>query len=222
MQDEDVRASCFSQLAVLQAQFGEDVPYRDGLDRGFTFRSSRVPYLNYQKGIYRAAVQRGRACLSINTSVRSPYEDEQTPDGFLYDYRAGDVDQPDNRALRAAHELRVPIVYFVGTRPGWYRPLYPTYVLQDAASRVASSSRRELGPGQWTSANPLTSTIPSSAATPSATCGHDSIRPASAAVCCLRTGTAARSVDYERSDSSTRRTSRPTPTSRARHRSRTA
>jgi hypothetical protein len=70
----------------------EDVPYRDGLDRGFAFRGRRVPYLNYQKGIYRAAVQGGPACLSINTSFRSPYEDEQTPIGFLYDYRAGDVD----------------------------------------------------------------------------------------------------------------------------------
>jgi len=86
----------------------EDVPYRGGLDRGFAFRGQRVPYLSPQKGIFRVAVQRGPAALSIQTSANSPYRDVETPDGFLYEYRAGSIDQPDNRALRSAHELRVP------------------------------------------------------------------------------------------------------------------
>ncbi|HXY84815.1 MAG TPA: HNH endonuclease, partial [Gaiellaceae bacterium] len=111
--------------------FGEDVPYSGGLDRGFTFRGRRVPYLNRQKGIFRAAVQRGPAALSIQTSANTPYSDVETPEGFLYDYRAGALDQPDNRALRAAHELQVPIVYFLGTRPGWYRANVPFFVIND-------------------------------------------------------------------------------------------
>jgi len=146
--DEDVRASCFGQLAVLCAEFGEDVPYRGGLDRGFVFRGRRVPYLTYQKGIYRAAVQRGPAALSINTSYESPYEDEATADGFLYAYRAGDVDQPDNRALHAAFGLQVPLVYFVGTRPGWYQPHFPCFIVgDDPASRIVVVSKGTmLGP----------------------------------------------------------------------------
>ena len=52
-------------------------------------------------------------------------------DGFLYAYRAGDVNQPDNRALRTAHELQVPIIYFIGTRPGWYKPEFPCFVRAD-------------------------------------------------------------------------------------------
>jgi putative restriction endonuclease len=131
VRDEDVRVSCLGQLAILCAEFGEDVPYRGGLDRRFVFRGVRVPYLTPYKGIYRAAVQRGRAALSINTSFDSPYDDAETPDGFLYAYRAGEVDQPDNRALRDAYHLQVPIVYFVGTRPGWYKPIYPCYVIED-------------------------------------------------------------------------------------------
>jgi len=107
------------------------VPYRGGLDRKFVFRGERVPYLTPAKGIFRARAQRGRAALSINTSVDSPYDDEETDDGFLYAYRAGSVDQPDNLALRLAYELQVPIVYFVGTRPGWYKPLFPCYVIED-------------------------------------------------------------------------------------------
>lgn len=149
MLDEDVRTSCFDQLAVLAAQYGEDVPYRGGLDRRFVFRGERVPYLTPYKGIYRAArVQRGPAALSINTSVDSPYADEMTEDGFLYAYRAGDIDQPDNRALRAAFELQVPVVYFWGTRPGFYKPIFPAFIVADdpATGFVTVSVGRMMGP----------------------------------------------------------------------------
>ena len=42
---------------------GEDIPYLGALANGFPFRGRRVPFLNYQKGIYRAAVQTGPAAL---------------------------------------------------------------------------------------------------------------------------------------------------------------
>jgi putative restriction endonuclease len=137
-----------AHLSILVAGFGEDVPYTNGLDRGFPFRGVRVPYLNRQKGIYRAAAQRGPAALSIQTSARSPYDDEILADGFAYAYRAGDVDQPDNRALRAAYELQVPFVYFIGTRPGWYKPLFPCFVRADdpVARRVTVTPGAMTGP----------------------------------------------------------------------------
>jgi putative restriction endonuclease len=148
MQDEDVRTSCFAHLAILCARFGADVPYVGGLDAGFPFRGRRVPYLNRQKGIFRAAVQHGPAALAIQTSANTPYRDVETPDGFLCDYREGAIDQPDNRALRAAHALRVPLVYFVGTRPGWYRPNFPFYVIADnpATRQVLVAPGAMVGP----------------------------------------------------------------------------
>lgn len=124
-----------ARLSLLVAEFGEDIPYAGALANGFPFRGSRVPFLNYQKGIYRAAVQKGPAALSIQTSSKSPYDDEVIADGFLYAYRAGAVDQPDNRALRAAHQLQVPVVYFIGTRPGWYKPVFPCFVREDVPAR---------------------------------------------------------------------------------------
>lgn len=148
MRDEDVRAACFASLDVLCAEFGDDIPYRRGLDRGFAFRGQRVPFLNYQKGIYRAAIQRGPAALSINTSFASPYDDEETEAGFLYAYREGPIDQPDNRALRSARDLGVPLVYFVGTRAGYYRPIFPCFVLEDepVARRVTVTVGAMTGP----------------------------------------------------------------------------
>jgi putative restriction endonuclease len=146
--DEDVRTACFLALDVLRAQFGDELPYTGGLDRGFAFRGRRVPFLNYQKGIYHAAVQRGTAALSIVTSANTPYDDEPSEEGFLYAYRAGSLDQADNRALRAAHTSGVPLVYFIATRPGWYEAISPVYVLEDRPTerRVLVSLGRRIGP----------------------------------------------------------------------------
>lgn len=148
MPDEALRASCFASLDVLCATHGEDVPYRGGLDAGFAFRGRRVPFLSTQKGIFRAAAQEGEAALAIQTSAKSPYDDEETPDGFYYAYRSGSIDQPDNRALRAAYVQGVPLVYFVATVPGRYKPLYPVYVIGDdpMLRRVLVSPGRMIGP----------------------------------------------------------------------------
>ncbi len=141
MRDDDLRAVCFLTLDALRAQHGGDeLPYAEVLGRGFTWRNSRVPFLNPQKGIYRAARQTGPAALSVMTSVNSPYDDEETPDGFLYAYRAGSIDGADNRALLEAHRLQVPIVYYVGTRRGWFHPMYPTYVTENLPERAARTS----------------------------------------------------------------------------------
>jgi putative restriction endonuclease len=129
--DEDVRMSCMLRLAVLRGRLGDELPYKDCLDEGFQFRGARVPFFNLQKGIFRAKVQRGPAALSIQTSAKSPYGDALTDLGLRYAYRAGAVDQPDNRALRAAFELQVPLVYFGATRAGWYQADYPYYVTAD-------------------------------------------------------------------------------------------
>jgi hypothetical protein len=117
--DDDVRASCFGALDVLRAQYGAEIPYRGGLDQGFAFWGQpRVPFLNFQKGIYRARAQRGPAALSVQTSANSPYGDAPSELGFRYAYRSGSIDQADNRALRAAHALVAPLVYFIATKPG--------------------------------------------------------------------------------------------------------
>jgi putative restriction endonuclease len=118
------------------------------LSEGFAFRGSRVPFLSTQKGIFRAAAQSGPAALSIQTSWKSPYGDAEVEAGYLYAYRAGSIDQPDNRALRAAFDLQVPIVHFVATRPSYYRPIYPCFVAADdpIAQRVLVSPGKMVGP----------------------------------------------------------------------------
>ena len=132
MRDDDVRSACFAALDVLQATWGADVPY-EALREGFNFRGRRVPFPSRGFGIYRSReAQRGPAALSVNSSFKQDrYRDEQTPEGVLYRYQGDDPENYFNRWLRSAHLLDVPIVYFVGTRPNHYQPIYPTYVAED-------------------------------------------------------------------------------------------
>jgi hypothetical protein len=102
--------------------------------RASHFAAAVFPTSAVKKASSERPSSRGPAALSIQTSANTPYRDVETRDGFLYDYRAGAVEQPDNRALRAAHDLQVPLVYFVGTRPGWYRPNFPFFVIADDPS----------------------------------------------------------------------------------------
>lgn len=147
MRDDDVRSACFAALDVLQAKWGPDLPARL-LAEGFAFRGQRVPFVS-QPGIWRSRVQRGNAALSVRTVFgQTRYRDEATPEGVLYAYQGDDPDNHFNRWLRNAHLLGVPIVYFVGTRPGRYHPIYPTYVERDepAELRVLLTFGKMRGP----------------------------------------------------------------------------
>ncbi len=142
-QDEALRAVCFAALDVLRARHGEELPLKDGLDQGFYFDGGRVPFLNHQKGIFRAARQHGPAALSVMTSSKSPYDaDEETAEGFWYAYRSGEKGERDNETMRAAMRLQTPIVYYRSFSPGRYTALYPVYIAEDDpyAQRVLLSS----------------------------------------------------------------------------------
>lgn len=65
MRDDDVRSSCFASLDVLCAKFGDDVPYRGGLDAGFPFRGHRVPF----RRIHHRAFDQNLVAISPEYSV---------------------------------------------------------------------------------------------------------------------------------------------------------
>jgi putative restriction endonuclease len=71
------------------------------------------------------------ATLSVVSSVGGPYEDRDSGDGLLhYSYRRGGT-EGDNRKLRRALDLGVPLLMFVKPEPGIYVPVQPVYVVAD-------------------------------------------------------------------------------------------
>ena len=136
--DHDLRVAAVARARGLADLYKDLVPL-DRLREGFTHGGERVSFGSFQKGIHRSALQRGPAALSLTTSFRDPYTDEVDPagGGFSYAYRDGPIDQADNRALRAAFEMQVPIVYFRAISPGMYWTSAPMFVVSDDPSARA-------------------------------------------------------------------------------------
>ena len=137
--DLEVRVALFEHMERLKRAHGGLVP-ASALNTGMTFRGERLPIWNQQKGIFRPALLRfPGAALTIQTSFDSPYDDRLDPadDRLVYRYRGTEPLHPDNVALRAAMELRRPILYLVAVEQGVYDAVYPCYVVADAPSQLA-------------------------------------------------------------------------------------
>jgi putative restriction endonuclease len=141
--DHLLRLAALEKARELGRVFDDIVPLAV-LREGFEYEGSRVSFGSFMKGIHRARVQRGEAALTLMTTAprlgrAAPYPDEADPETqvILYHYRAGDIDQPDNRALRAAFSSQVPLIYFLGIDPGQYQVIAPVFVTHDDPSERA-------------------------------------------------------------------------------------
>jgi putative restriction endonuclease len=57
---------------------------------------------------------------------RQIYEGDDVVD---YAFMGTDPNSSDNRWLRDAMEQQIPIIYFLGTSPGRYQPIIPTFIV---------------------------------------------------------------------------------------------
>lgn len=122
----------------VRTQDGATTISRDDL-QDFSFEGRQFALLDRQRGIRSPAGW--DAALSIMTVWRPegaarPYDDGDGPDGLIrYKWRGQDPDHPENRALRAAYELEVPLIWFYGIAPGCYEPRYPVFLLREEAAQ---------------------------------------------------------------------------------------
>jgi putative restriction endonuclease len=71
------------------------------------------------------------ATLSVVSSPDGPYADTHIGESlFAYDYRTGSTDG-DNRKMRRAYELKLPIILLRKIQTGVFVPVFPVYVVAD-------------------------------------------------------------------------------------------
>ncbi|WP_081831239.1 MULTISPECIES: HNH endonuclease [unclassified Mycobacterium] len=71
------------------------------------------------------------ATLSVVSNPQGPYSDADVGDSlFAYDYRAGSI-EGDNRKLRRAYDLDLPIILLRKVKDGIYVPVFPVWVVAD-------------------------------------------------------------------------------------------
>jgi putative restriction endonuclease len=134
--DDELRAAAMAQVRRLRDLNGSRIP-RSALMEGVTVGGQRVPIWNYQKGIFKPEILgKNGAALTVQTSVKSPYDDVHDADAgqIVYKYRGTDPKHPDNVALRNAMLQQVPIIYLVAVDPGFYDAVLPVYVASDDPS----------------------------------------------------------------------------------------
>lgn len=96
----------------------------------FTYGGEQLKLIDQSRGIRNP--RQLAATLSILSQPKGPYDDVETEDGLLrYAYRDGDPDGGDNRKLRRAAELGLPLVLLQGIAPGVFVPTFPVYVVDD-------------------------------------------------------------------------------------------
>jgi putative restriction endonuclease len=117
------------------------------LGDGFEFAGVRIPLINPQRGIFKPRQMTG--LLSIRTVFprrggRVWYEDQRDAhrqiyagdDVVDYAFMGWDPNSPDNRWLRNSMERQIPIIYFLGTSPGRYQPIIPTFIVDWQPQRL--------------------------------------------------------------------------------------
>ncbi|MCJ7797901.1 MAG: HNH endonuclease [Thermoleophilia bacterium] len=127
--DARVRTTAFRWLSE-QVDLHGDVLPRNLLLQGFVLDDARVPLLG-PPGIFKPRVLTG-APLSLTTAPDGPYDDTVGDNGLLlYRYRGSNPDHPDNRGMREAMRLELPLAYFHGVAAGKYLAAWPVYIVHD-------------------------------------------------------------------------------------------
>jgi putative restriction endonuclease len=131
-----LRAAAFAFLDQI-AEHGTPVVNQTDL-AAFHFEGKPVRLMATQTGIWKPKDL--SAALSFRTAFRSdpaarPYDDEVGLDGYLrYKWRFKDPDNPanfdhaDNRALRSAMSMDLPLIWFLGVDKGLYLARYPVHL----------------------------------------------------------------------------------------------
>ncbi len=126
--DDQIRLAAFNWLTKQTFFMGNVLTY-DLIKEGLLFNGQKRHLMGPQ-GIFKP--RQLKLPLSITTSPKSPYKDRYDKDGnLLYSYRGTNPNHQDNVGLRVAMKQKIPLVYFVGLRPGRYEVVYPVFIIED-------------------------------------------------------------------------------------------
>lgn len=136
--DAAIRLEAFAAVKRLSQANG--ILTNKQIAEGFLFQGQRIPFVNPQRGIFKP--KRMRHLLSVRTVIKARgrkiwYDDQRDAHQQIfhgdevvdYSFMGADPEAPDNRWLRDAMDLQIPIIYFLGTSPGLYEAIIPTFVV---------------------------------------------------------------------------------------------
>lgn len=148
--DTQLRREAMQWLTVRTHDGAASISSADLLDFEIGGRQFRL--MDAQRGIRKP--RELSAALSIRTvftpnGQTRPYDDSVGSDGLLrYKWRGENPDQVENRALRAAMENRLPLIWFFGVGPG-YTSRFIRSTCCGKSQIITSSSSTPMWRGAW-------------------------------------------------------------------------
>jgi putative restriction endonuclease len=137
--DAQLRQVAFSHVNRLATLRGGVLDSAD-LAGGFVLGGQRIPLINPQRGIFKP--RQMEHLLSIKTvfprrGARVWYDDQRDAhrqiyagdDVVDYAFMGTDPNSADNRWLLDAMQQQIPVIYFLGSSPGRYQPIIPTFIV---------------------------------------------------------------------------------------------
>jgi putative restriction endonuclease len=155
--DDRIREAAMTWLDELVRPGHEQVTMSEVSE--FTFAGERIRLIDRGRGIrYPKSM---RSALSIATTFTSPnevppYFDSKGPDGLQrYKYRGDNSGAAENRSVRQAMLDGSPLIWFVGSSPHMYVPIYPVWIIGDEPAQsqfvvAFDAFQRQLQPGDAT------------------------------------------------------------------------
>lgn len=137
--DAAIRSAAFSRIRQLIELYGGAIPASE-IAAGFAWGGETIYLATRARGIFKP--QQMQTLLSIKTVLpragrrvwyddqrdvhRDVYEGVETVD---YAFMGTDPEARDNRLLREAMQMQLPIIYFLGIAPGLYEAILPTFIV---------------------------------------------------------------------------------------------
>lgn len=123
--DAAFRAAAFAYVQAIAERNGGVVTRQELED--FRFRAERIALIDQGRGVRNPVQLPGT--ISILSTKKSNYQDETGPDGLLrYDFPPGDPERGDNRKLRQAARLRLPLIWLQEVVPAVFAPILPVFM----------------------------------------------------------------------------------------------
>jgi putative restriction endonuclease len=164
--DVQLRKAAFDHVKRVSTLRGGILDFAD-LAGGFEFAGQRIPLINPRRGIFKP--RQMTHLLSIKTvfprrGARVWYDDQREAhrqiyagdDVVDYQFMGTDTAAADKCWLRDAVQQQIPVIYFLGTSPGRYQPIIPTFIVgwhperlrvQLAFGAIVGASAQAVPPG---------------------------------------------------------------------------
>lgn len=139
--DEVIRSAAFSRVRLLESFYGDNIPWAE-IEKGVTVDGQRIRLASKAEGIFKPK-ECSVGALSIKTTVPKKgryniYDDKEADDGFFHYSLKASGNLKSNLYLEQCRQHQLPVIYFIGVTPGFYKAVFPCFIDDiDAANGFA-------------------------------------------------------------------------------------